>query len=130
LQCRRRPRPSGTAGNLDDALEGNAGNDTLWGGDGDDSMNGGSDDDKLCDASGYNTCATDGGDGGNGDDKLWYNESENPGVPCPSILLDSSSTAGGGGDYCGDNNDYTTGELPDFCENYLTVVPTLCVGAN
>ncbi|MEQ1508483.1 MAG: hypothetical protein ABMB14_40000, partial [Myxococcota bacterium] len=99
---------------------------------GDDAMAGGADNDKLCDASGYGTCATNEGnfmDGGAGDDKLWYNESENPNVPCPDIVLDQTSTAGSGTDQCGDENDYVQGDLPGECDTYLTIEPTLCEGA-
>ncbi|MEZ4239071.1 MAG: calcium-binding protein [Myxococcota bacterium] len=122
-----------SGGNHDDALTGAEGNDTIWGGDGDDILSGGDGNDKLCDASGYDFCASSGGnyfDGGPGDDKIWYEESENPNVPCPGITMDSSSTAGSGTDQCGDYSNWTTSELPQLCNSYITTRPTLCEGAN
>ena len=58
--------------------------------------------------------------------------SENPLVPCPAIYLDPASTIGplGGNDECGDHNDYTQAELPDFCDVLITVAPVKCEGAN
>ncbi len=121
-----------SGGDGGDELYGDDGNDTLWGGDGDDQLYGQDGVDRLCDASGYDVCATTGGnlmDGGNGEDKLWYNESENPNVPCPNILLDDTSTGGLGADECGDANDYGTTELPTSC-TAITTEPAKCEGAS
>jgi hypothetical protein len=118
-----------------DYIEGGANDDTLWGGDGNDELYGMLGNDALCDASGYNYCASDGGnfmDGGGNDDKLWYDESENPNVPCPGILLDSSSTAGTQAvrDECGDYSNFDPAtELPGNCEAYITTKPSQCEGA-
>ena len=123
-----------SGGNGDDVLNGGGGNDTIWGGDGDDELTGGADDDKLCDASGYNECASVGGNyfnGADGDDKIWYEESEDPNVPCPGVTMDTTSTAGAGSsDQCGDYSNWTISELPNNCESYITTRPALCEGAN
>ncbi len=116
-----------------DLLDGQDGNDTLWGGDGNDAHEGGAGVDALCDASGYAVCASNQGNhflGGAGDDRQWFNQSENPLVPCPGILLDSTSDAGAGNDQCGDNNDFTTTQFGLDCQSFITVVPNRCIGAN
>lgn len=120
----------------DDHIQGGLGADKLWGGDGDDTLEGGYGDDALCDATGYDVCATDGEgimNGGNGDDELWWEESEDPQVPCPGILLDLTNSTGGSQsvrDQCGDNSNFDSSELPLNCESYITVKPTRCDGAH
>ena len=116
-----------------DDLSGNLGNDTQWGGDGDDVSQGGGGVDALCDSAGYNTCASNGGNlfsGGDGDDRIWFQQPEDPLLPCPGILPDPLSDAGAGTDQCGDNNDFTNLELPISCDSLITVVPNRCIGAN
>jgi Ca2+-binding RTX toxin-like protein len=113
----------------DEDLMGNRGADEIYGLAGGDFLKGGDGDDYL--DGGYQACASNLGntlDGGAGDDKLWYNQSENPNVPCPSIL--ASYLPGADTDSCGDANDWTIAQMGGFCEAYITIVPAKCDGAN
>jgi hypothetical protein len=120
----------------DDYLNGGWHNDYLNGGDGDDvcigdlgndSLIGAEGADILCDTTGHlgacNTTDDDYFEGGAGSDTIWFDEDPD----CLNRVMDSNSDAGGGTDYCGDNNDWTSGEQPTNCENKnVTSEPTQC----
>jgi Ca2+-binding RTX toxin-like protein len=121
-----------SGGDHDDWLYGGDGDDTVWGGDGDDHAYGQNHDDALCDSSGYDACASDGGNwfsGGNGHDELWFDQGEDPYLACPDVSLDPTSAAGAGDDDCGDYADFDETQLPQGCEATVSRTPDRCEGA-
>lgn len=84
----------------------------------------------LCDAAGWNECATS-GTGGNlflgaqGNDKIWYVEIE--GASCGSVVMDPASTGGSDSDTCGSTDWFGEGQLGD-CDVYTNVEPAKCEG--